>query len=291
MNEKRLNKFKIFMLLCLTILIIQSNSVVAFTHEINIALPKFDVTINGVKIENQYRKYPFIVYKDITYFPMTYVDSRFLGLETKWDNSTGLKIINTEQVGSYGDFEPDLQTGKNLDKYRADIPTFNIKLNEKTIDNSKETYPLIIFRNITYFPLIWRFAVDEFGWNYSFSSEYGLKVDSFTPPPKNLVYPIITEKIFDGKLKVQISHSRMPLPGNLYISKNGEELKQTGNVNLIYGVVGSKGIGDSGLSLQSNDYMELKDDWIYINAIEYSKDGASGIYKVNIETGETIIVE
>ncbi|WP_157047331.1 hypothetical protein [Alkaliphilus metalliredigens] len=65
---------------------------------------------------------------------------------------------------------------------------------ESTV-KSKETYPLIIFRDITYFPLTWRFAVDEFRWDYSFSGESGLKIESFTPSPKNHVYPIITEKL------------------------------------------------------------------------------------------------
>lgn len=54
-------------------------------------LPAFNITLNGVKIQNDIRLYPFIVYNDITYFPMTYYDSRFLGLETEWDTVTGLK--------------------------------------------------------------------------------------------------------------------------------------------------------------------------------------------------------
>lgn len=35
-----------------------------------------------------------------------------------------------------------------------------------------------MFRDVTYFPLTWRFAVDEFGWMYSFDSKNGLNIYS-----------------------------------------------------------------------------------------------------------------
>lgn len=48
-------------------------------------LPTFDVEINGIKIENNNRQFPLLVYDDITYVPMTYFDCRYLGLSTDWD--------------------------------------------------------------------------------------------------------------------------------------------------------------------------------------------------------------
>ena len=59
----------------------------------------------------------------------------------------------------------------------------------KAIDNKKEEYPLLVFRDITYFPLTWRFAVDEFGWNYTFDSTKGLNITSVSsaPPPVSAV--------------------------------------------------------------------------------------------------------
>lgn len=53
-----------------------------FKSSVNVYLPSFKVTINGVEMNNTYDKYPFIVYQGITYFPMTYSGCRFLGLET-----------------------------------------------------------------------------------------------------------------------------------------------------------------------------------------------------------------
>lgn len=63
---------------------------------VNVTLPNFPVTLNGTKVNNDYSKYPLIVYRDITYFPMTYGDCRFLGLESDWNgNAAGLSINAT----------------------------------------------------------------------------------------------------------------------------------------------------------------------------------------------------
>ena len=65
----------------------------AFAAEAETAsLPSFKVTLNGVEVKNEYREYPLFVYNDITYFPMTYFDCRFLGLITEFDIYTGLNI-------------------------------------------------------------------------------------------------------------------------------------------------------------------------------------------------------
>jgi hypothetical protein len=57
-------------------------------NTVSVTLPEFKVTLNGEEVDNSYSKYPLIVYKDITYFPMTYNDCRFLGLESYWRGNT-----------------------------------------------------------------------------------------------------------------------------------------------------------------------------------------------------------
>lgn len=160
---------------------------------VRVSLPTFKVSLNGVNIENSYRLYPLIVYNDITYFPMTYFDSRFMGLESIWDLSTGLKIIKTGANWNYEKYE---STVKNSSTYYAQIAQFKIAVNGKTIDNSKEEYPLLLFRNITYFPLTWRFAVEEFGWKYTFNQNDGLVINSTdeTPAAGQITLPIVTRE-------------------------------------------------------------------------------------------------
>lgn len=143
---------------------------------VNIYLPSFKVEINDVEMDNTYSKYPFIVYQDITYFPMTYSGCRFLGLETGWQNkTTELSIGKTGVTAAYC---PYTGTARNAVKNQADIVRFTVTVNGKTIDNSRESYPLLMFRNVTYFPMTWRFCVKEFGWEYSYSDKNGLVVNS-----------------------------------------------------------------------------------------------------------------
>lgn len=147
----------------------------AASSSVTVRLPAFKVTLNGTTIENKTSQYPLITYKDITYFPMTYYDCRFMGLESVWNSSTGLNIAKTGVSWGYSEYKAKAPNGST---YTATIAGFPIKVNEKSIDNSKEAYPLLLFRNVTYFPLTWRFAVEEFGWAYSFDSKNGLVINT-----------------------------------------------------------------------------------------------------------------
>lgn len=163
------------------------------TSSVKVFLPTFKVSLNGVAIENSNSQYPLIVYNDITYFPMTYYDSRFMGLESLWDSKNGLAIIKTGANWSYKKYET---SAKNVSAYTAQVAPFKISVNGKIIENIKEKYPLLLFRNVTYFPLTWRFAVDEFGWKYTFNQNNGLVINSAdnSTSAGQLTLPIVTRE-------------------------------------------------------------------------------------------------
>lgn len=165
------------------ILVLSSANAFAATKNVSVSLPSFKVTLNGSEINNSYSKYPLIVYKDITYFPMTFGGCRYLGLETKWDQKAGLEINKTNISYPLDEYKTNQ---KNSDKYTASIPEFNIKINEKTVDKSNAEYPLLTFRDITYFPLTWEYGVNEFEWNYHFDNKDGLVIKSQNASPKLL---------------------------------------------------------------------------------------------------------
>ena len=147
-----------------------------FATEVKANIPTFDVSFNGTTIENENRQYPLLVYKDITYVPMTYYDSRYLGLISNWNGETNTLSIEKDNITcAYRDYNWEW---KNSSKYQVNVCDFNIIVNGKEVNNSKEEYPLLTFRDVTYFPLTWRFAVDEFGWEYSFDEENGLVINS-----------------------------------------------------------------------------------------------------------------
>ncbi|MDQ6422246.1 DUF5050 domain-containing protein [Paenibacillus sp. LHD-117] len=127
-----------------------------------------------------------LVYRDITYIPMTWNDTRMLGLETTWSQAAGLNIKQSLVTSSYAAYK----SGKrNANTYSAKIATSPITVNGKVIHNAKEQYPLLSFRNITYFPLTWRFAHDEFGWDYKWNAGSGLSITSHNPQLQTIGLP------------------------------------------------------------------------------------------------------
>ncbi len=145
---------RILALLLSILMIIASiypNVIFADTN-VTVKLPNYKVKLNETEVNNSYRQYPLITYKGITYFPMTFYDCRYLGLETTWDNVDGLGISKMNVSTPYN---ANLQKNKNNNTMTASIPKFNITINNKIIDNSKEEYPILLFRNITYFPMTW----------------------------------------------------------------------------------------------------------------------------------------
>ena len=140
---------KIFLLVLVLSLIL---TIPVFASE-TASLPAFSVTLNGTEVESSFRQFPLLVYKDITYFPMTYYDCRFLGLNTVWDSETNTLTIEKNNIfhgGAYRDYKWEWENGK---EHTVSVCNFNIVVNGKVIDNASEECPLLTFRDVTYFPL------------------------------------------------------------------------------------------------------------------------------------------
>lgn len=143
---------------------------------VSVSLPSHAVTLNGQTVSSEYSRYPFLVYKDITYFPMTYYDCKLLGLNKTWTKEDGLTLEKND--AGLSEYFREVQTAKNEKTQRAQIAEGPITVNGKLIDNSSEPYPVLSFRDVAYFPLTWRFAVEEFGWDYEFDDAAGLTVSN-----------------------------------------------------------------------------------------------------------------
>lgn len=161
------------------------------------SLPNWSVTFNGREVDSSSRKYPLLQFRNITYFPMTYDDCRFLGLTTQWDDSARKLTITKETVqnAAYNDYEylPNKEKFE-YGKIGAEVTDceFQIGVNGQKFDNSREEHPLLLFRDVTYFPLTWRFAAEQFGWQYSYDDENGLIINSEeTPEAENDRFRVI----------------------------------------------------------------------------------------------------
>ena len=145
---------------------------ICYAQNVKVKIASFYTQIEDVSVDNRYVEYPLITYKDITYFPMTYNLCAMLDLSTGYDSEHGLYITK---------HYCDMQDTSNLfggsavnyynTEYDAVIPSYPVYLNGIRIDNTKEEYPLINFRNITYFPMTWHFAYEELNFNINWSQE------------------------------------------------------------------------------------------------------------------------
>jgi len=162
------------LLIVIVILLLIPNCFAA-TEEVDVVIPDFEVRVNGVLINTIESQYPVLSYKNITYFPMTsdYVEA--IGLSLKFSNETGLEV---DKNGAYASLEERFLGAQNQlnSVHKAQLAPFNVEVNSKVIDNSKETYPLLVYKNITYFPMTWRFCVDEFGWTTKWDNEKGFEI-------------------------------------------------------------------------------------------------------------------
>ena len=161
---------KIIIIFCLLIIL---PGVYANENEVEVVIPNFPVMLNGVEYDSSEAMYPMINHKGITYFPMTWNLSRGLGLSTTYNSADGLGINSSSES-----LEMTYTKGGNNTSglYKATLPNYEIKINGKSINNSTEEYPILNFRSVTYFPLTWRFAVEEFNWDYKYSNENGLVI-------------------------------------------------------------------------------------------------------------------
>ncbi|GAA3410494.1 hypothetical protein GCM10020370_55010 [Paenibacillus hodogayensis] len=121
--------------------------------------PDVTVYVNKERLNNSTAKYPVFTYKDILYFPMTWSYTQALGIDTGWNATTGFSIGKSDKQAEK--LTPD--TGASGAKLRAKYPDFNITINGSWLDNANEPYPVLVMNDITYFPMTWKFAVDELG--------------------------------------------------------------------------------------------------------------------------------
>lgn len=150
-------------------------SATASESQVSVTIPAFPITINGTAVDYRNDRYPFILYNGITYFPMTFDHCSYLGVGTAWTEQDGLYVAAV--VFSSGEL-PDYGKGNNsAASYTAQIVSFPIHVNGKKIDNTQEAYPLLLFRDITYFPMTWRFATEEFSWETGWDNDSGLDIN------------------------------------------------------------------------------------------------------------------
>ena len=285
---------RITFLVSFFLVITWSSSAFAAPQTISVKIANFPVTLNGVPVGNSYldwfsefndygwkmySQYPLLVYKDITYFPMTWYYGNLLNLSTSWSQETGL-VIGQGDPGQWKDFRYDSRNNKNNSNQTAAIVNSKVTVNGKPIDNSKEPYPLLLFRDVTYFPLTWRFAVTEFGWRYSYTNADGLIIDAdnavfynkyvFDNPHNSLRLDyVFYDTYIKEDLKIWIEYraeNHVMQCGKMFISQNGK-VAQVGHNEL-----------DRFGTQDPNEEIgrfRVEGDWVYTWYSDYRQDDIS----------------
>lgn len=190
------------------------------------------VTLNGQAINNSTAQYPLLVYRDITYFPMTFHLCRFLGLTTEWDSVS--RTLTITRTGEAGDYVPDTGHSRKSGTVSATRVDYLVVVNDEEVDSRTAKWPLLNYAGVTYFPLTWAFAVDAFGWDYHWDAARGLEIDSTGSSPyvtEPIVNPsdppISTGERSEGEIINGIMRAWMPSiysssPENLAVDVTGE---------------------------------------------------------------------
>lgn len=193
----------------------------AAASQVAVSQATFPVIINGRVVENDYREYPFILYNGITYFPMTYEDCSYLGLENNWTQEAGNVITKTQASGYYRDF---INPAGDFFPANAIATIVNTPINVmgEAINNATQEYPILNYNNVLYFPLTWDWG-QKFGWAVTFHENkqleiatgdfadigyyYLYNIENASPVVEKIPVSEYADKVIDYKIRQTHSYS------------------------------------------------------------------------------------
>jgi len=177
--KKNLCFLILFFLLCVS-------SSPVFCAEEQASLAHFPILFNGESVDNEHAEFPILVYKDMTYFPLSNDFISALGMKSTFTNEKGLQLHKFTHPAAFvmtAGSENDLNKAVDIS-----IPTFPIRLNGDIIDNANEFYPVFLYKDIAYFPLNWDFAVKEFNLLFSDSANGELLLSTTAAQYENRIH-------------------------------------------------------------------------------------------------------
>lgn len=137
-------------------------------------LPDFTVKVCGSKIDQSGVSYPFFVYNNVTYIPMTWDLCQAIGIVSEYTEGEGLRLTTDhEKSGTYAPekSENPIKTDE-IDIADVDI---NVWIDDILLMEDSQ-YPLKQYKGVTYIPLTWDIA-KKLGVEYEYSNELGLIIN------------------------------------------------------------------------------------------------------------------
>ncbi|WP_159884165.1 DUF5050 domain-containing protein [Paenibacillus puerhi] len=254
----------------------------AASGDVQASFPVFPVTVNGTVMDVSHSEYPLLIYNDITYFPMTWNNMAALGLSVQWDDDSGLSI---QKEDACVPLEQDLTPAVNSNEYsqRASLVPFPVTVNGRQFVNTNEPYPVLFYQDITYFPLTWKFAHDEFGWNTSWDSANGLTIESCSG---------VTNSQLKQAFDLNVANGGALAVEDDWIYMN--PINQNANVYKLV-KVRRDGSGEVKLSDDNAGSINVVGDWLYYTVTGKKMNGIyeekmNGIYKIKTDGTQRTLV-
>ena len=179
------------LLSALVILLLAMLPQTAEAKAVNVSLPEHTVTINGHVVESRADQYPLVVYKGITYLPLTDEVMQFVGLEQqcyqqlwKTKNDRDVWFVGlADRTVSQWPVHPRQEANKRSHSAQVLAGRVAIKtiFDDAFYQNQQATYPLLRLREVIYLPLTYQIVVEDFGWTYAYDEQAGLVIDSTDP--------------------------------------------------------------------------------------------------------------
>ncbi len=226
--------------------------------EISVIIPDYEILLDNASVYYYDSFYPFLNYKGVTYFPATFEYCKSMDLACGFIENEAFLIAHNPSAQSVPVYETTVNTKENT----AVIPAYNIIINGKRIDNASLEYPFFNFRGVTYIPITWDFAVNEFGWTLDFTD------NKFTITTEPKLYNSLGQLVEVGREELIFSeygYFEMPqpdgtvqnIPGNIYYSvsfKTGETTRRDDYV-----------LNNTNTGKFSNDALKVlvKDGYVY----------------------------
>lgn len=166
--------FKRIISLFIIMVLLSTSIVFAGTEKQEVTVYSKGLHVNGEKIINAHSVYPYFVYKDIIYFPLTNENSKILGFEMTWNEDEN-KISMTTQESTQKNYKEQWikQDWKKIKVEQSDIKLF---MNDK--EYKSEDYPIMEFDYIAYVPFTSQLLSDYLKWDLYYNQYSGIYIST-----------------------------------------------------------------------------------------------------------------
>ena len=155
---------------------------VSASNDTFVNIAPFPVYINDMVVDSRYCEYPVITYNDVSYVPLTYDLCEMFLINCGWDNEKGLYVVSNDTRNTASEIPKpfgEYFVNPLQNQYKAVVPDYDIYINGQKYDNINQEYPILNFRDITYFPLTYDIIRNEFGWHINWNAEkYQLEINT-----------------------------------------------------------------------------------------------------------------